>query len=113
MKKGYIKLLTFEIIIIAILLLNSFVLSILNRYILILFLAIILGLFKLLFGFEKDRNRYWKSICLEVTIYLLIFFLMYYLFGLFTGFYKAVNYYNFRSIKNIFIPIIVLTIFTQ
>ena len=110
MKKGYIRLITFELIIIAILLLNSFVLSILNRYIILLFLLIILGLFKIIFGFEKDRNRYWKSICLEVIIYLLMFFLAYYLLGLLIGFYKAVNYFNLKSIKNIFIPIILLII---
>ena len=113
MKKGYIRLITFEIIIIALLLLNSFVLSILNRYVILLFLTIILGLFKAFFGFEKDRNRYWKSISLEVLIYLLIFFLAYYLFGLFTGFYKAVNYYNLKSLKDIFLPMILLIIFKE
>ena len=113
MKKGYIKLLTFEIVIIAILLLNSFVLSILNRYIYILFLAIILVFFKIIFGFEKDRNRYWKSICLEVIIYLLIFFLAYYLLGLFTGFYKTINYFNFRSIRDILTPIVILIILKE
>ena len=113
MKKGYIKLLTFEFIIIALLLLNSFVLSILDSYLKLLFLVIILVLFKVIFGFEKDRNRYAKTICLDVIIYLLIFFLAYYLSGLFFGFYKSINYFHLRGIKNIFIPIIATVILKE
>ncbi len=106
MKKGYIRLLAFELIIFVLLLLNSFVLSILNRYWGLLFLVIISGLFKVFFGFEKDRNRYWKTVCLDVTIFLLAFFLAYYLIGIPIGFYKTINYYTLSNLKKIFIPLI-------
>ena len=113
MKKGYKRLLYFETILLVILLLDSFVVNILSRYNMIIFLIITLIAFKLLFGFEKDRNRYYKDIIIEVIIFLLIFFLLYYLFGIIIGFYKPDNYYSLYGITNFIIPIILLIILKE
>ena len=113
MKNGHKRLLFFELIIIVLLLLNNFVSSILSGYWKVLFFIILLVLFKYLFGFEKDRNRYWKSVCLEVIIFLLAYFLIYYLSGLIFSFYKPINYYTFSNVKNIFIPLVLSIILKE
>lgn len=107
MKRGYKRLLIFEILIMIILFLNSFVLSILSPNFKFVFLALILLLFKFLFGFEKDRHRVAKSVCLEIIIYLLIYFIFYYLSGLLTGFVRAINYHNFNGITRVILPLII------
>lgn len=110
MKKGYKKLLIFEVIIFLILILNSFIFNILGNYATIIFLVIALTVFKMFFGFEKDRHRYTKDIIFDTVIFLLIFFLLYYLFGIVIGFAKTENYYSFTGITRFIIPIILTTI---
>jgi signal peptidase len=113
MKRGYIRLLFFELFIMIILILNNFVSSILNGYIKAIFLAILLVVFKLCFGFEKDRHRYWKSICIEVIIFVLGYFLIYYLSGLLFSFYKPINYYTISGITKYIIPLIITIILEE
>ena len=66
MKKSYIKILIFEIIILFILTLNIFIQSILNKYLIILFLIILILIFKKMFGTEKIRKRYILFIILYI-----------------------------------------------
>ena len=106
MKKGYQRLLIFEIILFIILFINSFVWNILNNYIMVIFLVLGTIIFKHFFGFEKDRHRYIKDIIFDIIILLLVSFLIYYLFGILIGFYKPGNYYNLYSIRTILIPLI-------
>ena len=113
MKRGYKRLLVFNLVIIAILLLNNFVSSILSGYYRVGFIIVLLVLFKFFFGFEKDRHRYWKLICTEVIIFLLAYFLIYYLSGLLFSFYKPANYYTIANIVNIIIPLILFIIFKE
>ena len=80
MKRGYKRLLFFEMFLFIILILNSFVWNILSNYMMIIYLIIVILLFKLFFGFEKDRHRYLKDIIMEFVIFLLTFFVLYYLF---------------------------------
>ena len=106
MKKGYKRLLIFEIIFILLFILSGFVSSILSGYIKVISLIGILILFKLLFGFEKDRHRYIKSICMEIIIYFLIYFILYYLLGILIGFVKTVNYFSAKGIIDVILPLI-------
>lgn len=106
MKKSYKKLFFLEFILFIILILNSFVSSILNRYNLVISLLLVLFIFKHLFGFEKDRHRYIKDIIFEVIIFLLIFFILYYLSGLIFNFTKTGNYYNMRGLLLFILPTI-------
>lgn len=104
MKKGYKRLLAFEIALIIIFLINSFVLDILSKYKMIVFLLILTLIFWKRFGIEKDRHRYVKDILLEVLIYLFIFFILYYLFGLIIGFTKPGNYFTLNGLIDYLIP---------
>ena len=81
MKRGYKRLLIFEILIFIILILNSFVWNILSSYTSSILLIIILVAFKLLFGFEKDKHRYLKDLLMEVFIFVFIFLMLFYLLG--------------------------------
>ncbi len=107
MKRGYKKLLLFEIIIFIILILNSFVWNILSSYKISIFLLVVLFMFKGIFGFEKDRHRYTKDIILEVLIFLLVFFILYYLSGIIISFYETGNYYTFDGLVKVILPIII------
>ena len=113
MKRGYKRLLIFEILIMIILFLNNFVSSILSSNLKIVFLILILLIFKFLFGFEKDRHRYTKSVCIEIIIYLLIYFILYYLFGLLVGFVKTANFYNLEGILKVVLPFVVTIILKE
>ena len=99
MKKGYKRILTFDIILIVLLLINSFSLNLLSRYKMIVFLLIILFVFWKLFGFEKDKHRYVKEIILDIALLLFVFFILYYLLGILIGF-TMTNYYNIGSLIN-------------
>lgn len=113
MKKSHRNLFIFELVILVVLLLNSFVSSILSNEKMILFLFIILVAFQFFFKFEKDRHRYTKDIIIEELIFLITFFLIYYIFGIFFGFAKVDNYYTTKSMLNIIIPIIVTVILKE
>ena len=107
MKRGYIRLLILEIII---LILNGFVSSILNKNLIALFLLGTLVIFKIFFGFEKDHHRYWKLMCVEILMYVLIYFLLYYLSGLIISFAKTHYNLSFSLIIKEVIPLILTII---
>lgn len=113
MKKSYIKILIFEIIILFILTLNIFIQSILNKYLIILFLIILILIFKKMFGTEKIRKRYTKDIIIDIMITYLIFFLLYYILGLLTGFYRTNNYFNLYGIKTFIVPTLLIVILKE
>ena len=105
MKKGYKRLLVFEIIFIIFLILNSFFGNVLSKYNMLLFLSILSFIFYKLFGFEKDNHRYLKDLVLETIIFVITFLLLYYLLGIVIGFVKT-NYYNINGLTKYIIPLI-------
>ena len=113
MKKGYIRLLVFELIIFIVLFINSFVSSILGNYTFILFLLIIVAIFKFLFNFEKDRHRFMKDILFEVIIFLFSFFILFYLSGIIISFAKIDNYYTLYDFIHTILPIILSIIIKE
>ena len=113
MKRGYKKLLIFQLIMFLILILNSFIHNILGNYSTIIFLVATTIIFKFIFGLEKDRHRFTKDIIFDVIIFLLTFFLLYYLSGLIIGFARTDNYYNMTGIFTFIIPIIATTIIKE
>ena len=113
MKRGYKKLLIFQLIMFFILILNSFIHNILGNYSTIIFLILTIIIFKLFFGIEKDRHRFTKDIIFDVIIFLLIFFLIYYLSGLIIGFARTDNYYTLNGIKTFIIPIVITIILKE
>lgn len=113
MKKGYKKLLIFQLILLVIFIFNSFVSSILTKYNQIIFLIIILIFFKFLFGFEKDRHRYIKDLILETIIFLLTYFIIFYLLGIIIGFAKTTNYYTLSGFIDFIIPLVLSIILKE
>lgn len=113
MKRGYKKLLIFQLIMFFILILNSFFHNILGNYSTIVFLVLTTILFKFIFGIERDRHRFTKDIIFDVIIFLLSFFLIYYLFGVVIGFARTDNYYNTNGFITFIIPIILTTILKE
>ncbi len=113
MKKGEKRLLIFASILLLVLILNSFVLNVLNGMIFALFMGVVLIIFKVIFGFEKSDFRVTKEIILDTLIVVLLFFLIYYLFGLVIGFAKTGNYLTFEGIKNYILPAILIVIFKE
>ncbi len=107
------KLLLFEILVIIMLFMNNFVSSILKGYTMVIFLIFLLFIFYFLFGYERDRHHLWKNTCIEIIIFLLIFFILYYVLGIFISFTKVNNYYTFNSFINILIPIVLIIIFKE
>lgn len=105
MKRGYKRLLIFELIMFFIFIINSFFWNILGSYTTVIFLLVIIIIFEKLFGFERDKHRYTQEIIFDIIIFLLIFFLLYYLFGIVIGFVRTDNYYNLHGIVKIIIPI--------
>ena len=113
MKKGYIRLIIFEILIMFILFLNGFAINMLSGYKMPIFIFSILIFFFFRFGFEKDKHRYIKDIILETIIFLLSFLVLYYLFGLIIGFTKPDNYYSLKGMINFIIPTILVIILKE
>lgn len=112
MKRGHRNLLIFELIMFAILIINSFVWNMLESYTMIIFLITTIIVFKKIFGIEKDRHRYIKDVIFDTAIFILTFFLLYYLSGIIIGFARTDNYYNWYGLVKFIIPL-VLTIITK
>ncbi len=84
-----------------------------NIYIISAVLLISLAFTKLLVGFEKNRNRYKKDAVMSIFIYVMSYYIIIYLAGIFTGFLKSP--YSL-SITNIFLntfPFILLIVSSE
>ncbi len=114
MKASYKKLIMFGVILTVALLLNNFILNILgNYYYMDIFLIVLLILFKMIFGFEKDRYRYTKDIIFNFLIIFLLAFTIYYIFGIFVGFVRTQNYLTFYGVTTFIIPYILMIFFRE
>ena len=114
MKKSYKKLIIFDIVVLIILLLNSLILNILgNYYYMDLFLILLLVAFKYIFGLEKGKQRYIKDIIVNMSIILMISFILYYILGIFIGFYRPTNYFTLHGIGTFVIPYVVMIILRE
>ena len=113
MKLGYKKLLIFMSIIFIILITNTFFVSFLSGYNIIIFLIGLLIFFNFYFVMEKDRHRYFKDILFEIFFYTIMFFILYYLLGILTGLAKTPNYFTIVGMKNIIIPIVLYSILRE
>lgn len=113
MKKGYNKILILEIVLLVVLLFNSFVFKIANLYEISAIILPFLILMVILFGIDKDNFRYKKDVLINVITILLTYYLITYFLGFFSGFIK--NSYSL-SILNIFkntFPVILLIIISE
>lgn len=107
------QILIFEIILFLIFLLNSFVSNILEGYKIILILIVAIGIFYKLFGYEKDNFRYKKAIIIETVVFLIMFFALFYIFGMVIGFARIENYFSYIGMRDFIIPIILTIVLRE
>lgn len=112
MKKGYIKIFFFELLMSIIFIINALFYNFLLDYIFILILFLGIFLFYIIFGFEKDKHSNLKNTIIYIFIYIILYFILYYIIGLLTGYYYSKNYYTIYGLINFILPII-LTIFAS
>lgn len=113
MKKGYNKIFILEIVLLIFLLFNSFVFKIANTYLITLLLIPFLIAMLVLTGFEKENFRNKKDVLLNIGICILVYYLITYLLGLFTGFVRNGYSLNILNIiKNIF-PVIIFIVISE
>lgn len=107
------KILVIEIIMAISLLFNSFVFKIAKPYEISLLLLPFLVISFFLFGYEKTNYRNKKDVILNILIFILIYYFITYVLGLFTGFIR--NSYSLlpiNIIKNTF-PIITVILVSE
>ena len=112
-KNPYKKITIFEIILLFILFINSFVYNFLSNYYMIAFLAVVLGVFVYLFGYEKDRHRHTKDVIMNILIYLMTFFILYYLSGLVLTFARNEGYYSIHGFFNFTLRIAIYVVLRE
>lgn len=113
MKKGYNKIIILEIILLVILLFNSFVFKIANTYEITGIILSFLIFMIILTGFEKENYRNKKDVFMSILIFLLIYYFVTYILGLFTGFVRTGYSLSFINvIKNIF-PVILFIVVSE
>jgi len=103
MKKGYIKLLSICLVLIALISINN-ILNIFNEYTYIFFLLVSFIATVYIIGYEKDDYIYKKDLILIAAIVPIFYLMVMYGLGLVIGFFS--NGYNLRILnilKNIFI----------
>lgn len=113
MKKSHKRLLVFEVSLFVIIILLGFMTKILSSYTKILFILALTVLFKLFFGLEKNRNANVKNVIIEVLIFFFVVFILFYLGGLYTGFYKSPDFISFEVFFKFVLPIILTVICTE
>lgn len=103
MKKTLKKLMIFEISLI-ILTILFMLLPVMSAYLMVLYLILITFIFKIIFHTEKHKRNLEENNLLEITVFLMTFFVLYYLFGLLVGFTRISNY-SWNSIVSYAIPL--------
>ena len=113
MKRSHLIIIIIMIISMTVLLLNSFLVPIFNKYTLFLFVSLLLLVLIFTVGFTKDKNRYNKDIILTLLMCILFYYVLTYAAGFFVGFSK--NIYNLKiyNIVDNIVPAILLIVSTE
>lgn len=107
MKRGDKRTLVILTIIVFVLLFDILILKKLTKYSICAFIALLILISYYLIGFRKIKSRYDKDIILTMCIYVFIYYIIIYLFGLVIGFTRNIYSLNILNIlKNIF-PVII------
>lgn len=92
---------------------NFFISSITKDYFKILFLSITLFLLIFEFGIDVNKSIYRKNILSTILIYILSYFLLSYLSGLFIGFNKTIYSFTLSNITKNILPTIIIIILSE
>ena len=112
-KKVNYRLVIFQIVLLLILFFNSFIYNFLSNYWMVGFLLLVLLIFKFMYGFEKDRHRYMKNSIMNIIIYLLTFFILYYLLGILITFARNAGYYSWYAFSRFTLRIFIYIILRE
>ena len=85
MKKSEKRLLISEILLMIIALFSSYIVKVLTGIPMVIFMLVIVFFFRKIFGFEKNPKEYNKDYILEISVFLLTLFIVYYIFGIAVG----------------------------
>ena len=113
MKGGYKRLLILLACIVSVILLDTIFFHVLYSYAMIGFLFLILLIFYKFYVIEKDNHRFFKEVLFEIIIYTVLYFILFYLLGLIVGLHRVPNYYSFKAVKDIILPIILFCILRE
>ncbi len=113
MKKSHLRVVLTLLFTMIILLVNSFLVPILNKYTLFILITLTLILLSFLVGFTIDKNRYNKDIILTILMCILFYYVLIYVLGFFTGFSRNVFNLKLYSIIDNILPAILLIISTE
>jgi signal peptidase len=113
MKTSVKKILTIEIIMLITILTGFFIPYLFEeqRYMVFLLLAGVATYFAVGFDFRRDKNE--KETLKSLVIYLMLFFIASYLFGLFIGFNKTIYSFGLTNLANNIVPTILLILTTE
>ena len=82
--------------------LNIFV-GILNKYTILIFLGILILITYKLIGFQKNKSMIERDVILSITAILLLYYLVSYILGYFTGFVKSLYAHDIKTtFSNVF-----------
>lgn len=112
-KKSYNRILTIDVILLIVLLFNSFVFKIAKLWEISLILLPFLIISIIVLGYEKETYRNKKDVLINLLIFILIYYFITYILGLLTGFVKTGYSLAFvHIVKNIF-PLIILIVISE
>ncbi len=101
MNNNYFRQLLLNLLILISIILNS-IYAVFNNYTFILFLLVITLLLLRFIGYEKDNKRYKKDMALKITVWIIVYYIIIFLLGLFVGFNRNSLILNLiDTIKNI------------
>ena len=111
--KSYYTIFLFETVVMFFVILNSFNYSLSNVYVLPFILFICDLIFFLVLGSEKSNKRLNKIIDFDVFMFLMVFLILYYLFGIIIGYAKSNNYLTLYGLTVFIIPTILKIVFKE
>ena len=111
--KSYYTIFLFEIVLLFLVILNSFNSSLSNVYVLPFILFICDFIFFLVLGFEKNNKRLNRIVDFDVFIFSMIFLILYYLFGIIIGYAESNNYLTLYGLTIFIIPTILKIVFKE
>ena len=113
MKNYKLKVFIYECLLVFILFFALFVSNSLSKYLLFIFLALyVLGL-RFLFNLKKTESIYQKQVTILMIIFALLYVIILYFLGLYSGFFKSKLQFSVLLIFNEVIPIIAIVILSE
>ena len=111
--KSYYTIFLFETVVMFFVILNSYKSSLSNVYALPFILFICDLIFFLVLGSEKSNKRLNKIIDFDVFMFLMVFLILYYLFGIVIGYANSNNYLTLYGLTVFIIPTILKIVFKE